>query len=183
MSDVGKILEGIHYRDAIHVAIAPVVAGVTLHPGQHVGMKFDVAVPAAPGKELGIVDPYLRDAVRPGEQFWLFLYPNTIQSLRHHWEHPAFRAAEVAKLRDEIKLMAAQDWMEDLAREVRMAPDELMDQLREVVQNTGHDYIHLGFDTPDMAGNTERIWECYELITGEKIEEGRKKLTIFFCAC
>lgn len=34
---------------------------------------------------VGIVDPFLRESVQPSQRFWLFLYPNTVTSLRHEW--------------------------------------------------------------------------------------------------
>lgn len=86
---LGKVIEGPAGRDAIHVAVAPVVAGVFLEPGQHVGLFADgTAKPTKP--HIGIVDPFLTQPVEKGERFWLFLYPNTVTSLRHVWTHPAF---------------------------------------------------------------------------------------------
>jgi hypothetical protein len=78
-------------RDAVHVAVAPVVAGQTLLPGVTVGLDVDgEAVRSA--DPIGIVDPFRTDAVEPGERFWLLLFPNTITGLRHSWTHPAFAA-------------------------------------------------------------------------------------------
>src|SRR5262249_45454600 len=77
-------------RDAVHIAVAPVVAAARLQPGQHVELRQDGR--GQPGdKPVGIVDPFLTDSVLPGERFWLFLYPGTITSLRHVWTHPAFK--------------------------------------------------------------------------------------------
>jgi hypothetical protein len=64
-------------RDAIHVAVLPMVATNNLVPGQRL--------------RNGIVDPFRTDPViLPGERFWLFLYPGTVTGLRHVWTHPAF---------------------------------------------------------------------------------------------
>lgn len=63
-------------RDAVHVAVVPVTATRELRPGEHLAS--------------GVVDPYLTRPVRPGERYWLFLYPGTVTSLRHVWTHPDF---------------------------------------------------------------------------------------------
>lgn len=76
-------------RDAIHIAMAPVVAAERLQPGQHIGLLDDGRA-CASDKPIGIVDPFLVDAVLPGHRLWLFLYPGTVTSLRHDWTHPAF---------------------------------------------------------------------------------------------
>jgi hypothetical protein len=87
---LGSLIDGDARRDAVHVAIAPVVAAETLSPGQHVGLTGDgrAGTSAAP---IGIVDPFLTEDVREGQRFWLCLYPNTVTSLRHVWTHPAFK--------------------------------------------------------------------------------------------
>lgn len=73
---IGTILDGSDPRDAIHIAVIPMVATSILWPGQRLAN--------------GIVDPFLVGRVVVGQWFYLFLYPNTITSLRHSWTHPAF---------------------------------------------------------------------------------------------
>lgn len=76
-------------RDAIHIAIAPVIAATNLRPGQHVGLiKDNIAGEVA--EPIGIVDPFLQSQVYKGEMFYLLLYQQTITGMRHHWKHPAF---------------------------------------------------------------------------------------------
>jgi hypothetical protein len=88
------ITDGDRRRDAIHVAVAPVTAAEPLAPGQHVGFvpanQTETVGPT--DRPIGIVDPFLTAPVEPGQRFWLFLYPNTVTSLRHVWTHPAFTA-------------------------------------------------------------------------------------------
>lgn len=92
------IQDGDRRRDAIHMAVAPVTATVRLAPGQHVGLvDLDNVERVGPtDSPLGIVDPFLREEVEPGQRFWLFLYPDTITGLRHIWSHPVFAAAAAA---------------------------------------------------------------------------------------
>lgn len=93
------ILDGDRRRDAVHFAVAPVIAEERLTPGQHVGLtRADSLEYAGPvGRHLGIVDPFLGAPVEARERFWLLLYPNSITSPRHIWSHPEFTAAAAAK--------------------------------------------------------------------------------------
>lgn len=90
---LGKIIdEPAPPKDAVHVAVAQVLATTELRPGQHVGAQDGKAYLNT--THCGIVDPFLREPVKIGEYFWLFLYPNTVEGLRHDWDHPAFAEEE-----------------------------------------------------------------------------------------
>jgi hemin uptake protein HemP len=77
-------------RDAVHVAIIPVRANELLQPGEHVGLRHDGLASVSAAKDIGVVDPFRKTPVKPGERFWLCLYPQSITSLRHVWAHPDF---------------------------------------------------------------------------------------------
>lgn len=92
---IGQLITNpLQCRDAIHFACAPVVVaeGEMLHPGQHIGFLegSTTEVCGSAAKPLGIVDPFLKQRVYQGDHIWMLLYPDTIKSLRHEWEHPAF---------------------------------------------------------------------------------------------
>lgn len=93
-TDALETLGMVHFkeekRDAIHLAVEPMEAGVKLNPGESVIFKDGKAYPDLENKGLGIVDPFLRHAVRPGEKFWFVLRPRMVKSLRHVWDHPEF---------------------------------------------------------------------------------------------
>lgn len=86
--NIGELCRGDARRDAIHFAVAPVEADMDLRPGEHVSVRAGRA--SRDGAAVGIVDPFLQGEVKKGQRFWLFLYPNTVTSLRHVWTHPAF---------------------------------------------------------------------------------------------
>ncbi len=92
---LGKIIETPQQRDAVHIAVAPVIAAERLVPGGHIGfVGGDTEHVTARAKVLlGVVDPFLTDIIERGQQCWMFLYPQTITSLRHDWTHPAFEAS------------------------------------------------------------------------------------------
>jgi hypothetical protein len=94
------------YRDAVHIAVVPVTAAESLVAGEHIGLAMNSKsrVSADVSPHIGIVDPFLdKDRViRTGDRFWMFLYPNTITSLRHVWTHPAF-AATVPETKEDRK--------------------------------------------------------------------------------
>lgn len=90
---VGELRRGGEKRDAIHIAVAPAVAAERLFAGQKVGLikgDNDKYFTGRAKTMIGIVDPFLDHAVEAGDQFWVFLFPNTITGLNHVWTHPAF---------------------------------------------------------------------------------------------
>ena len=95
---LGQLCTSDARRDAIHVAIAPVQAAEELYPGEDVGFTVDRRVGRCNHVHtdeeftlIGIVDPFLMENVHENEWFYLWLYPNTVTSLRHAWTHPAFK--------------------------------------------------------------------------------------------
>lgn len=89
--NVGVFISSDAKRDAIHVAICPVVAGENLIPGEPIALKKGTTDTAVVNglNSLGIVDPFLPGNVKKGQRFWMFLNPKTITSLRHEWVHPS----------------------------------------------------------------------------------------------
>lgn len=108
---LGQLIDGEGSRDAVHVAIAPMIAGERLTPGQHIGISDDGKASAA-ASHIGVVDPFLTSEVQAGSKFCLCLYPGTIKSLRHVWTHPAFPVAEEPLLDAKAK---AERWIRDYA--------------------------------------------------------------------
>lgn len=84
---LGELLETGTYipRDAVHVAILPVLADEPLDPGDKVGLSGAYAKKEY--KTVGVIDPFLKRKVHTGERCWLFMMPETVTNLRHLWSH------------------------------------------------------------------------------------------------
>ena len=97
LATLGTIIDHTQKRDAIHLAVIPAIAGQNLMPGDHVLLDASKAYRRleGDGPTLGIVDPFLMEPVAKGQTFWLVIYPRTITSLRHVWEHSAFTSEPV----------------------------------------------------------------------------------------
>jgi hypothetical protein len=90
LETLGTIHEKQQHRDAIHLAVEPVVAGEELTPGEHIIVENGIASHTSIGNGLGIVDPFLKEVIKKGQPFWFVMYPRQVHSLRHVWTHPAF---------------------------------------------------------------------------------------------
>jgi hypothetical protein len=91
LATLGTIIDDKQKRDAIHLAVEPVIAGEPLCPGSHITIRGGMAYGATVGLGHGIVDPFLNiDVIEIGQRFWFIMYPRMVQSLRHVWTHPAF---------------------------------------------------------------------------------------------
>lgn len=91
LETLGTIIDEHQKRDAIHLAVEPVIAGERFEPGDHIYVKDGYAFLGDEDHEpLGIVDPFLRQTIKKGQRFWFIMYPRMVHSLRHVWTHPAF---------------------------------------------------------------------------------------------
>ena len=114
---IGSMIEGVAHRDAIHIAIAPVIAGEPdLRPGTRIGFAaFSNEIVRARKDGIGIVDPFLSETPLKGQRFYMLLLPNTITSLRHDWSHPAFSSHE----KHGGETAASEEWLMNYAFRVR----------------------------------------------------------------
>jgi len=93
MSEVnmGDVPDMLGMRDAVHVAVMSFEAPCDIEPGEYVRVVAGcVEKTSVRGDAHGIADPFRSGVIRKGEWFWLFLMPNTVCGMRHHWTHPAF---------------------------------------------------------------------------------------------
>lgn len=180
-------------RDACHVAVAPVTcAAAVIYPGTHIELvegSTDRVVHAT-DRAIGIVDPFLKGYVRKGDRFLMWLYPNTVTGMRHHWSHPAFKEDTVIAEAKELltgvsskQKKDAIDWMTRFASDIGLSYGKVMEVLQGNVDH-GTNYC-FGNDTPDECYQyAEKMWECYERITGKFFDEGtRPEYAPFRCAC
>lgn len=174
-SKLGQLIDETAARDAIHIAIAPVVAMQHLLPGQEIGFvptgQFEkVGLCTEP---IGIVDPYLKQGPIPGERFWLCLFPQTTTGLRHVWTHPAF-LAEIAPPNANWRAI-----IECEASNAGLSYDEMMAGARDFALSG--DCLCEGnrWDCFSML-DCERFWDAYEAITGEK---PKWRGSFFSCSC
>lgn len=180
-------------RDAIHLAVLPIVAGENLYRGTRIGIAKDGLAweeygncPDVDIKMIGIVDPFLEDDVRPGERFLMVLYPRTITSLRHVWAHPDVPAPEFFQIMDDKRKeeRAAMDpnelWIRDYAQALQLDYDELMDEAGKFLKD-GSGSMR-GGDNLDGEYTSSEFWVRYSKLTGEDIIEDDPG-NFFSCAC
>jgi hypothetical protein len=117
--DIGNIIKGEAFRDAIHVAVAPVVVGDDrISPGEHVGFLPDGRVGRKSSNLIGVIDPFITSKyLFEDSKCYLFLYPKSISSLRHEWTHPAFEEADTAAANKPDK-KASEQWLREYAIKV-----------------------------------------------------------------
>jgi hypothetical protein len=180
---VGVLLSGEAGRDAIHVAIAPVIATERLHPGDRIrfveGSTERVEIAAAKASALGIVDPFLSRPVYEGDRFWMFLLPNTITGLSHVWTHPAFDGTATPAA--VMELAVAKTRIAEIAEALNLTYDALMEAANLWVDE--EDYaVQYGSETwrDRFPQHLEAFWEAYEVVTGTKVEDREQ---FFSCSC
>ena len=144
--ELGKPISGtqLPLRDAIHVAVYPIIAGETLYPGQPLKLKPDGRTRTVIGNAtitteglaaqclppLGILDPFLPDPIHAGDSAWMLICPNTITSLRHDWTHPGLPVHGHS-----ILVREAEQWLTEFAHELTISREELVDGAYQYLTN------------------------------------------------
>ena len=162
---LGKLAEAHSERDAVHIAIVPVVCPIaSLAPGEEVDKNGDPE-----GKPLvGVVDPFLHH-VSAGERFWLLLYPGTITSLRHEWTHPAFDGED-------------ESWLKGFAEQCGVSYGILMEAATDNSEDNDK-CLFVGSNTAfhDVDKNEwAEFWGRFEKVTGKK---AGAEWGFFSCSC
>lgn len=178
LETLGTIIGDGAGRDAIHLAVEPVIAAHMLRPGEDVGF-VDGGVGIC-DKPVGIVDPFLKVPVHKGERFWLVVYPRQITSLRHVWTHPAFEtpAAAVSAAKASSK-EESEKWLREFIADATYAPYENV--VAEALRSDSWDDAYLTVNGYDAHGEIpDEFWDHLEIVTGKKTA---RRATYFSCSC
>lgn len=181
-------------RDAVHVAVVSCVASAKLMPGQDIGIGEQQGrdyEALATADHIGIVDPYLKGAVRKGERFWLYLYPRSITGLNHHWTHPAFSETEAASVYSSpSNKLASEQWLRNFisSSDCPADYDDVLELIKTGSYNDGEynsgsieeNSIH--FSGRDAHGEIPpEFWTHVSIVLGEEYKGPRP--SYFSCSC
>lgn len=176
---LGKLIDEKAQRDAIHIAVAPVVATERLSPGQRIGLVgHENSQVRASVTGQGIVDPFLSGAVFPGDRFWMWLTPNTITSLRHQWTHPNFDSDMISRDAHSEKSKA---WIENHASALGLTYDAMMRHAERWLEHQDYQ-VEQGSETWRSEFDSMNFWHHYEVITGKVVPDNMKH-SFYCCTC
>lgn len=187
LETLGTIIDSNQKRDAIHLAVEPVVANEFLRPGEHITVKNGVAFRTEKGEGLGIVDPFLPRSVKAGERFWFVMYPRMVKSLRHVWSHPDFEDEGSIVASTEVRnMMVSETWLRNFCR-MADCPDyeTLMEAIKNGGSGSGYDRITIDEDYIFSGGSDAHgsippeFWYHVETLLGPQ----RYKPDSFSCSC
>lgn len=211
LETLGTLIDEHQGRDAIHLAVEPVVAGEQLFAGAHVGiLNIDGVLTAfhanplekAGGpklKHVGVVDPFLETAVEEGQRFWLVVYPRVITSLRHVWTHPDFPNLTQDLGPTEEQKAASKAWIEAYAQELSegeqydddyqqtVSYDELMHHAETFCDpdsKWGGEHLVKG-GLLEGVGTKPEFWKHFTILTGKTPVPGYDggPPNFFSCSC
>jgi hypothetical protein len=174
VATLGTILDNTQKRDAIHLATEPLIANHKLYPGQDVGIDTQGFANASNVKLLGIVDPFLKAPVMPGERFWLIVYPRQISTLRHIWSHPDFpetissvQVTNVMAPDTKTDKQFAMEYFLELATEKGIS---VADILAAAAGDEGTEYLYVYGSSGSADIYTDQdFWDKYNDLTGRDV--------------
>ncbi len=179
---IGTILGDDVKKDAIHIAVLPVVAQERLKPGarvgfvdgtNHVGSTLESDV-------FGIIDPFLQRDVRAGEKCFVFLLPNTVTGMRHEWEHPLVKDPEPKRVDSELKAKYIKV-LKDFADEHYLNYDEMMRDFSLGQTHTQNGGMSAQNAVDDDDALKQKIYMAIEIVLGVEMRD--ISYGPFSCSC
>jgi len=184
LATLGTILDKDQGRDAIHLAVISVIAGETLRPGDNVYLS-DQGLAFLNSKEycVGIVDPFLNTHIKTGQHFWLIIYPRTITSLRHVWEHPLLPSEATMTPQSLTETLTEKEkskqWIEEFAAQVNLTYNILMEGANNWLEY--QDYLCFG-ELLEGEYVPKEFWNHYAIVTETDIPDNKRE-SFFTCSC
>lgn len=186
INTLGRKLAGHEQRDAIHIAILPVISDEDyLRPGDRLqfvaGSKQVVRKVVRYSGGVGVVDPFISDEdyIRKGERFWMFLLPNTITGLRHEWTHP--------EVDDPKVLGESERWLKDFAGRWGFDYDEMIAVALGGSNDWGGEYITAqGRDlhsSAELGEDHALFWQHLAVATGRTFDQQHVDRVGWSCSC
>lgn len=180
---IDKLIEAGEFaeRDAIHVAVVPLIAGEMLYRGCPFKLSFGTtgsAIECNLENSIGVVSPYLEDyTVVKGKRFWGLLKPGSVTGMRHQWSHPAFEESSTPK-----DVSTHELWLREFCDNWNFDYDQLIaaGDSAEYVVSDGRD-LHSRKDLED--GEYELFWMHLEALMGKKYDNEHRETMQWSCSC
>lgn len=185
---IGRKLTGAEQRDAIHIAIMPVVCGEDyMRAGEEVGLVYGTTNTVKHKESIygietiGVIDPFLRGdmdslMLKKGDVVWCFLKPGTITGLRHEWTHPGIDNQRPPKNESE-------KWLRAFSDKWNFNYDEMISGAQEdegYVVAHGRD-LHSRTELDD--GDEALFWEHIGILTGHHYDSEHREKFGWSCSC
>lgn len=200
MKDVrlGQLCDTEDKRDAIHIAVAPVVCVKEVWPGQALALLMpgdnETVKPARNDKEtIGIVDPFLKDPVTAGVRFWMCLKPYTITGLRHEWTHPQFSPERPADLHERVRqvtdalLGSSEKWLRGFAAKYDLDYSDMIETAKNPNTKTGDNFFTSGAQINGWEDTDpeeqDAFWMHLERLTGRTFDHEHREKIEWSCSC
>lgn len=190
---LGKLITGddVSYRDAVHIAIAPMKAAMRLFAGQEIGLDENgkAVLGYLSKKPLGIVDPFLTKSVYPDQDFYMCLFPNTVTGMRHAWVHPAFEDDAFYGSVEKFEENESEQWLKNFAEEICITYEQLIGAIETWLdtqdgEGWGHHFCFNGVDTPSESyDQREDMWKHYKNLNRKAVPDHCFDDHIFTCSC
>lgn len=183
-------------RDAIHLAVEPVLAGEKMAAGDRIRSENGIAYRIYRydnNEATGIVDPFVSGIIQPGEKFWLVVLPRTITSLRHVWSHPLFPEEPVSSYHadadDHYVASPSEQWLRDYARQIDEPFEDLISAAGRFVARGDYFYGTACGDPGDeyygkFEGESTHpdFWRHYQAFKSVDVPKDKQR-SFFTCSC